>query len=129
MAIKAPTGTNRNQGSIALNAFFKIGELWQLTNGEQMILLGLNNESTFYKWKNHPETARLDPDKIERISYLLGIYKDLQNLLGAKATANAWVRQPNTAPLFGGRSALDLMLQGRVADLFLVRQYLHSQKA
>jgi hypothetical protein len=30
--------------------------------------------------------------------------------------------------LFGGRSALDRMLSGNVADLYQVRQYLDSQR-
>ena len=42
--------------------------------------------------------------------------------------ADAWLRQPNTAPLFGGGSALQRMLGGQVADLFVVRQYLDAQR-
>ena len=40
--------------------------------------------------------------------------------------ADAWIRKPNAAPLFGGESALARMLGGRVADLFQVRQYLDA---
>jgi hypothetical protein len=36
--------------------------------------------------------------------------------------------QANTAPLFAGKSALDRMLGGQVADLFVVRQYLDAQR-
>jgi hypothetical protein len=42
--------------------------------------------------------------------------------------ADEWVRRPNAAPLFGGRSALDRMLGGQVADLYVVRQYLDAQR-
>jgi len=38
------------------------------------------------------------------------------------------VREPNTAPLFGGRSALDRMMGGQVADLYVVRHYLDAQR-
>ena len=38
--------------------------------------------------------------------------------------ADAWVRKPNTAAPFGGRSALAHMLGGNVADLYVVRRYL-----
>jgi hypothetical protein len=38
------------------------------------------------------------------------------------------VRKPNDAPLFGGRSALDRMISGNVADLFVVRQYIDAQR-
>jgi hypothetical protein len=66
---------------------------------------------------------------MERISYVLGIYKALQVLLPDAAAADGWVRRPNAAPPFGGRSALERMLSGNVADLFLVRQYLDAQRA
>ena len=59
---------------------------------------------------------------------MLGIYKALQILLPDPAAADAWVKRPNAAPLFNGRSALDLMLSGRVADLFLVRQFLDAER-
>ena len=64
----------------------------------------------------------LSRDTLERLSYLLGIYKALQILLPDPAAADAWVRRPNAAPLFAGRSALDRMLAGNVSDLSAVRQ-------
>ena len=39
-----------------------------------------------------------------------------------------WVRRPNSAPLFNGQSALQRMLGGQVADLYVVRQYLDAQR-
>ncbi|MXW47997.1 MAG: DUF2384 domain-containing protein, partial [Gammaproteobacteria bacterium] len=67
-------------------------------------------------------------DTLERISYILGIYKYLQILLPDQKLADEWVKRPNSAPLFDGRSALDLMMSGRVADLFIVRQYLDAER-
>jgi hypothetical protein len=65
---------------------------------------------------------------LERISYVLGIYKALQILLPDATRADAWVRQPNTATPFGGRSALERMLGGNVGDLYAVREYLDAQR-
>jgi hypothetical protein len=93
-----------------------------------MVLLGAPGRSTFFKWKAAPETADLKRDTLERLSYLLGIYKALQVLLPATASADAWVKKPNTAPLFGGKRALDRMLGGNVADLLAVRQYLDARR-
>ena len=70
--------------------------------------------------------GQLDRDTLERVSYVLGIYKALQILLPDAAAADAWVRKPNTAPLFGGKPALQRMLSGNVADLYVVRQYLDA---
>ncbi len=92
-----------------------------------MTLLGMTARSTFFKWKRDPGSV-LPKDTPERISYILGIYKALQILLPDEEAADEWVRRPNTAPLFAGRSALDRMLSGHVADLFVVRQYLDAQR-
>ncbi len=111
----------------ALRTFFRIAELWSLSIDEQMTLLGVTARSTFFKWKKGAYTA-LPKDTLERISYLLGIYKALQTLLPDERAADEWVRRPNADPLFGGRSALDRMLSGQVADLFTVRQYLDAER-
>lgn len=114
-------------GGPALRAFFALAERWKLRGAEQRTLLGDPPESTYFKWKKQQDGA-LSRDVIERISYLLGIWKDLQILFPDPAQADAWLRKPNDAPLFGGRSALDRMLSGNVADLYVVRQYLDAQR-
>jgi hypothetical protein len=111
----------------ALRTFFRIADLWDLSTEEQMALLGVTARSTFFKWKKDPNTV-LPKDTLERISYILGIFKALQILLPDEKAADEWVKRPNEAPLFGGRSALDRMLSGQVADLFVVRQYLDAQR-
>ncbi len=111
----------------ALRTFFRIAEAWELSAAEQMVLLGGPPRSTFYKWREGG-AVQLPRDVLERISYVLGIYKALQILFPDPARADAWVRRPNDAPLFGGRSALDRMLSGNVADLYVVRQYLDGQR-
>ena len=111
----------------ALRTFFRIAELWSLSVDEQMTLLGLTARSTFFKWKKDPNTV-LPKDTLERISYILGVYKALQILLPDERAADDWMKRPNVAPPFGGRSALDRMLSGQVADLFVVRQYLDAQR-
>jgi len=107
-----------------LRAFVRIAEAWGLSLDEQLVLLGQPPRSTFYAWRKSPEAARLPRDTLERLSNLLGIYKSLQILLPEPVAADAWVRQPNQAPLFAGRSALQVMMGGNVSDLNLVRRYL-----
>src|SRR5574337_41837 len=111
----------------ALRTFFRMAEQWKLRIAEQRKLLGDPPESTFYKWKRERDAA-LGRDTLERISYLLGIWQALQILFPDPAQADAWLHQPNTAPLFGGQSGLERMLSGNVADLFVVRQYLDAQR-
>ena len=108
-----------------LRTFFRIADAWRLTEAEQMRLLGLDSRSTFQNWKRGAVSS-VPKDALERISYLLGIYKGLQILL--PKTADEWVRKPNKARVFGGRSALERMMSGNVADLYVVRQYVDAQR-
>jgi len=114
-------------GGAGLRAFANIAEAWGLTVAEQLKLLGISSRSTFFKWRRERD-PKVPGDTLERLSYLLGIYKSLQILLPDPKAADAWVRQPNTASPFGGRSALERMLSGQVADLYVVREYLDSER-
>ena len=107
-----------------LRAFERMAAAWGLSIEEQLALLGRPPRSTYFAWRKAPERAVLPRDTLERLSNLLGIWKSLQILLPEAAAADAWLRQPNTAAPFGGRSALDRMLAGNVSDLHLVRRYL-----
>lgn len=121
--------TNETAGA-ALRTFFNIARVWKLDESQAMTLLGFDekNRSTYFKWKKDPKNARLNRDKLERLSYIFGIYKDLQELLPEPEAADGWIHRPNDAPLFGGRAALERMLSGRVADLYVVRRYLDAER-
>ena len=110
----------------ALRTFWRLADAWKLTVGEQLGLLGVGR-TTLYQWKQG-KVGPLDRHVLERLSYLFGIYAALQILLPVPERANAWIRKPNAAPFLGGRSALDRMLAGQVADLFVVRQYLDAER-
>lgn len=130
MGLPEPLPTDATQERMAqagLRTFFRISALWQLSVEEQMTLLGSPSRSTYYKWKKEGADA-LPKDVLERLSYVLGIYKALQVLLPDERAADTWVRRPNAARPFGGRSALERMLSGQVADLYEVRRYLDAER-
>ncbi len=107
-----------------IDAFAKLSEDWELSTDDQITLFGSPGRSTFFKWKK--SGGNLPNDTLERISHLLGIYKSLQILLPDPDAADAWIKKPNT--FFGNRSALELMLDGRVIDIYKVREYLDAQR-
>lgn len=111
----------------ALTAFFNICDAWQLNAEDERILLGGPPRSTFFKWKSH-RAGNLAADTLERISYILGIYKALHILLPTAEAADAWVKKPNTATMFAGKPALERMRAGRVMDLADVRRYLDAER-
>jgi len=102
-------------------AFFRIMDAWNVSDAEALRLLGKLSRSTFYTYKKG-EGGPLAADTLERISYVLGIYKALQMLFIQTEQADGWIRRPNER--FGGSSALERMLGGRVVDLAEVRTYL-----
>jgi hypothetical protein len=110
----------------ALRTFWRLAEAWKLSVQEQTTLLGVGR-TTLYQWKQG-KVGPLDRHVLERLSYLFGIYAALQILLPVRERADEWIRKPNAAPLFGGHSALERMMGGQVADLFVVRQYLDAQR-
>ena len=128
--VREPPASRRDLAPTAIRAFASLAAIWKLTGAQQARLLGLEPTqlSTLYKWKSQPKRANLSHDTLDRISYLVGIYKALHLLLPDDAAADAWVHRPNSAPIFGGRSALALMLGGSMRELFLVRSYLASER-
>jgi hypothetical protein len=127
LANPAPKLDRKKLSPVALKAFFRVAGLWELTVDEQMTLLGLTTRSTFFNWQKDPEVS-VPKDTLERISYILGIYGALQILLPNDKAADGWIKRPNSSPLFAGKSALDRMLSGQVADLYTVRQFLDAQR-
>jgi len=108
-----------------LKAFFRIAEAWKLAPGDQGVLLGVS-QSTCYRWRNGQVSTSLQRDTLERLSYVLNIYAALQILIPVKDRADDWVNQPNTAPLFGGASAMNRMRGGQIGDLKVVADYLDA---
>ena len=130
MESTAPAGREfdpRKVSGPAMRTFLRIAGAWGLNNRQQMTLLGSPPKSTYFRWKQATDVV-LPRDTLERISYVFGIYAALQVLLPKADAADAWIKKPNAAPVFGGRSALDRMLSGQVGDLYLVRQYLDAQR-
>src|SRR5262245_3702827 len=127
MTQTAPTPHRRDLAGPALRTFFNLAKEWNLSAEQERTLLGQPARSTFFRWKQGA-IGEVSHDLLERVSYMLGIYKALQILFPDKAQANTWISRPNTAPLFNGQSALERMLSGQVIDLYVVRQYLDAQR-
>jgi hypothetical protein len=113
-------------GGPALRTFFNIAKSWELSDEEQMKVLGLRSTSTLRSWRSG-RVQNLRRDTLERISYMLGIYKAINILLPDPKRAREWMRRPNGWAILGGGSALDRMTAGNVGDLYVVRQYLDAE--
>ena len=118
---------------VAFKTVLNIADKWRLKATELRVLLGDMPKATFSRFKS--DVARhksklsgsLNRDTMERISYLLGIYKALHVLLPSE-NADGWIRRENNDPLFNGQTALNRMMAGNVYDLAVVRQYLDAER-
>lgn len=123
---EAATAQHREMSRAGMSAFLGIAKAWGLSVAESQTLLGATSPSTFYRWKRGHFTV-LPEDLLKRVSCLLGIFKALNTLFPDPQQADGWIRRPNAAPLFSGRSALERMLVGNEVDLRVVRDYLDAE--
>ena len=124
-----PENTIREAMPDAFRVALRILESWGLGHAEMAKVLGLESRTlSRYKSKGLPERS-IASDLVERTSYILGIEKALEILLGGEpgdeaAAIRRWIDRPSSAPLFADRPPRERITSGRVADLFQVRQYL-----
>jgi uncharacterized protein (DUF2384 family) len=119
--------TRKRLSAAGLRAFFRIADVWSLNVAERRAALGYIAQRTLYKWRDDPEGARLNGDQLDRISYVVGIYKALHILFARSKRADSWIRRPNEALPFGGKPAAAILFSGRMEDMIRVRRYLDAQ--
>jgi len=110
-----------------LKAFFNIMARWTVKDEDARALLGGVTNGPFYELKRH-QTRLLDPDRLTRISYLIGIYKALR-ILHSDKIADAWVQLPNRNPIFAGATPLSYMIHGGLPAMQTVRRLLDGRRA
>ena len=123
-SVDARAGSASSRIPAELEAFFSIADKWRLSGDDQIKLLGSPGRSTFFRWKK--EGCALQNDTVERLSHILSIWKALRILFTVEERGDEWIRRPNA--FFDGASALEIMLEGGVADIYRVRQYLDAQR-
>jgi hypothetical protein len=110
----------------AVKAFLKLRELWELRDEDARQLLGGISNGAFYELKKNAR-ARLDQDRLTRISILTGIFKAL-NILYCKKLADRWMQLPNESPMFAGDTPLSYINRGGLPAMLRVRQLLDSRR-
>ena len=127
LSAEDPQGIQEHPRSGALGRIADgLARAWDLTETEEVALLGLEDAAVLMDLRSLPP-EQASAETIERLSMLIDIYKALHTLLPKAKAANSWPRANNRAPLFGGSSALDVMMVGGVSKIREVRYYLWSQ--
>ena len=109
-----------------LRAVLNLLDKWGLRKEEKLALLGGPSDRTFQRWRAG-EIGALPNDTVFRLGDLLGIHKALRYMFVDVQRAYLWVKRPNEA--FGGKSALDVMLQGAPSDISRIRAYLDAERS
>lgn len=113
-------------GPGAVRAFFNIMAVWKVRDEDARALLGGLSNGPYYRWKK--QAPRLvATDVLQRISYLVGIFKAL-NILHDAPLADKWVHLPNRNMMFDGATPLDTMRRGGLPALQMVRRLLDARR-
>jgi hypothetical protein len=116
--------TDEEAGAM-LRAAVNLFRLWKLTDKQAATLLGATDRS-YARWKADGKAGSWSRDLKARLSNLMGVHKALRILFREPQRGYDWVRAANS--VFGGASALDIMLGGELTDLMRVRRYLDSER-
>lgn len=109
------------EASAMARAALKLFRRWGLTDGEAEKLLGLGPAGL----KAFAPARRIPEETAHRLAHLIGIHASLRAIFRDPAQGYAWVKAPNEA--FGGRAALEVMIEGGLAGLDIVRRLLLEQ--
>ncbi|WP_119392840.1 antitoxin Xre-like helix-turn-helix domain-containing protein [Taklimakanibacter lacteus] len=110
----------------AVRAFFNIMNRWGVRDEDARMLLGGISNGPFYEMKKKSERV-LDIDRLQRVSYLVGIFKAL-NVLYSEKLADAWIQLPNSNRIFGGQTPLAYMIRGGLPAMQIVRRLLDARR-
>lgn len=123
-ALRDPEHRRRLSGP-AMALFLRTCDLWDLKVEARMAILGGVSRQTYHNWKSG-KVGALGRDQLERISLVLGILKGLRLVFAEDGHGVRWLKAANDAPVFGGRSPLEVMSDGGMAGLIEVRRYLDA---
>jgi len=111
----------------AVKGFLNIMAKWDVRDVDAKGLLGGVSNGRFYAMKKTPGNAVLTQDELQRVSFLVGIFKAL-NILFGEELADAWMQLPNQNRIFTGSTPLAYMVRGGLPAFQTVRQLLDARR-
>ena len=105
-----------------LRSFLNIADRWELSSSERLELLQCDARQ-YGEWSTVARSNGplvLEMPVLLRISALLGVFKDAQQLYGSPEKERDWLHSTNMAAPYQGRAPIDL-LRGTLDDQLAVR--------
>ena len=119
------TGRGRLRGS--LDAYVKTCQRWKLEPENQMILLGYEPHDAVGKHVLSGDHIPLSQDFRDRIAYILRISLGLGSVFNEAVEAELnWLNK--TRPELKDKSAFDYMLEGHMANLFIIADLVEHER-
>ncbi len=119
------TNDDRDRMTCSIRFLNNLLESWQLKATHAIALLGLDPDDESYARALLTGRAPLKGrDAKDRIAHLYQIRKTLSALFRDESVENEWLREPHT--LLNERSPMDLILEGSMEHLLLVREYVDA---
>ncbi|OEY65064.1 antitoxin Xre-like helix-turn-helix domain-containing protein [Marinobacter sp. X15-166B] len=107
----------RRMGITGLRTALNILDKWGCTADQAQAILRLP-KATYYKYRNNPDTARLDKDQLTRISYLLNMHQALRIVFENPENVYGFMSKRNHNPFFHGRTPLEVIASGDFGALY-----------
>ena len=110
-----------------LRTFLAVADRWRLSEEQQLRIAGAPSDTTYRSLVENVRNGQdlvLDPGVLVRISTILGIYGSLASLYKTDEARLAWLHGPYNATPFNGRAPMDLVLDGSLASLLIVHDFL-----
>ncbi|WP_428929351.1 antitoxin Xre-like helix-turn-helix domain-containing protein [Marinibacterium sp. SX1] len=124
MQITAPTRDSADITAIALKAYARAVEAWDLSVREAAGLADMS-ESTWKRARKPGFKGELTKDQMLRLSAVIGIYKALE-LYFSEPLSRSWLSRPNAGPLFGGARPIDVAIDGGLPQILGIRTHLDA---
>ncbi|MBN2751593.1 MAG: DUF2384 domain-containing protein [Rhodospirillaceae bacterium] len=124
MPVVATTSRSPSTVAVALKAYARIANAWQLSVKEAAALADMS-ESTWKRTKKTAHSTALTQDQMLRLSAVIGIYKAL-GLYFSEPLSSVWMVRENHGPLFGGKRPVDTAIAGGLPAIINVRTYLDA---
>lgn len=119
-----PEPITQEEAAATFRAVLNLFGKWGLTDEQAATLLDMPVRS-YRRWKVEGP-GRISRDGRARLSNLMGIHKSLRIIFAEAPRSYAWIKAAND--VFGGASALDVMLGGELTDIMRVRRYLDAER-
>ncbi len=118
-AIAQAQPVTRDQGATGLRAAVNILDRWQASTEQACRILRISRSThSRAKLRDSAWSASLDPDQMQRISFVLNIHAALRTLFDNPENAYGFPAMANGNSFFNGRSPLDVMSQGDMISLY-----------